>query len=73
MGDRKAILELWSGGHIDQREAVRRGGFRDGAELLVVAGRLGLPMPMPPEEETERQAEVFASLLERNRKRAAGC
>ncbi|MCY4007780.1 MAG: hypothetical protein OXE84_13315 [Rhodobacteraceae bacterium] len=64
--DHDAILMLWSQGKISARETCRRTGIRDSAQLLIEAGARGFEMPCPPEDEIERQAEMFARLLRDN-------
>lgn len=55
-------LLAYSKGLLSQREAVRRLGLRDSADLLVALSDAGLPMPMPPDDEIEEQAATFAQL-----------
>lgn len=55
-------LLAYSQGLISQREAVRRLGLRDSADLLVALGDAGLPLPLPPEEELKEQATTFGQL-----------
>jgi len=47
---------------LSRREAVRRLGLRDCADLLVALGYADLPMPLPPAHEIENQAATFAKL-----------
>lgn len=55
-------LLAYSKGLLSRREAVRRLGLRDYADLLVALGDADLPMPLPPAHEIENQAATFAKL-----------
>ena len=55
-------LLAYSKGFLSRREAVRRLGLRDYADLLVALGDADLPMPLPPAHEIENQAATFAKL-----------
>ena len=55
-------LLAYSKGLLSRREAVRRLGLRDYADLLVALGDAELPMPLPPAHEIENQAATFAKL-----------
>ena len=56
-------LRLWSAGQMTTRDACTALGLRDRAALLVEAGSVGLAMPMPPEAEIARQAELIETLV----------
>ncbi|MDM9625425.1 hypothetical protein QTL95_05935 [Rhizobium sp. S152] len=55
-------LLAYSKGLLSRREAVRRLGLRDYADLLVALGDADLPMPLSPVHEIENQAATFARL-----------
>lgn len=55
-------LVAYSKGLLSRREAVRRLGMRDCADLLVALGVADLPMPLAPAHEIENQAATFAML-----------
>lgn len=55
-------LLAYSKGLLSSREAVRRLGLRDYADLLVALGDANLPMPLPTAQEIEEQAATFAKL-----------
>ena len=57
------ILLAYSNGRIGQRDAVQALGLSDSAELLVALGDQNLPMPMPPEDEIERQVDTFVKIM----------
>jgi hypothetical protein len=55
-------LLAYSKGLLSRREAVRRLGVRDYADLLVALGDADLPLPLPPAHEIENQAATFVRL-----------
>jgi hypothetical protein len=55
-------LLAYSKGLLSKREAVRRLGLRDYADLLVTLGDADLPMPLPPAHEIENQAATFVKI-----------
>ncbi|CAN7327770.1 hypothetical protein LJR231_001788 [Phyllobacterium sp. LjRoot231] len=55
-------LTAYSKGLLSRREAIRRLGLRDSADLLVALGDANLPMPLPPEHEIASQAATFVKL-----------
>lgn len=55
-------LLAYSRGLLSRREAIRRLGLRDSADLLVALGDAGLSMPLPPADELENQAATFVKL-----------
>ncbi|MDL2405184.1 hypothetical protein PY650_05850 [Rhizobium calliandrae] len=55
-------LLAYSKGLLSTREAVRRLGLRDYADLPVALGDADLPMPPPPAHEIDSQAAIFAKL-----------
>lgn len=59
-------LRAYARGHLARGEAIRLLGLRDYAELLVALGDAGLPMPLPPAQEIEKQAKAFAELWRRS-------
>jgi hypothetical protein len=59
---RRKILRAFSHGAITKDEAVRKLGLRDYAELLVVLGAFGVPLPRLPEAEIERMVDEFLSI-----------
>ena len=60
---RDVLLLAYSSGRIGQRDAVEALGLRDSTELLVALGDKNLPMPMPAEEEIERQVATFVNMM----------
>jgi hypothetical protein len=60
---RDVILLAYSRGRIGQRDAVDALEMRDSTELLVALGDANLPMPMPAEDEIERQADSFVNMM----------
>jgi hypothetical protein len=60
---RDVLLLAYSRGRIGQRDAVDALEMRDSTELLVALGDANLPMPMPPPDEIERQADTFVKLM----------
>jgi hypothetical protein len=60
---RDVILLAYSSGRIGQRDAVEALQMRDSTELLVALGDRNLPMPMPADEEIERQADTFVNMM----------
>ncbi|HEV7246157.1 MAG TPA: hypothetical protein VGN93_04110 [Shinella sp.] len=67
VGARESVLEEYSAGRIAARKAAEVLGLRDSADLLVVLGDAGLPMPQPPEGELREQASTFARLFRENK------
>lgn len=57
-----SALDLYASGRITERDACRRLGLRDGAELLLALSKAGLQMPLPPMHILEQQADDFARL-----------
>ncbi len=55
-------LLAYSKGLVSRRDAVRRLGLRDYADLLVALGDADLPLPLLPAHEVENQAATFAKL-----------
>jgi hypothetical protein len=55
-------LLAFSHGRLSRGEAIRQLGLRDYAELLVKLGDADLPMPLPPAQDIENQALLFAKL-----------
>jgi HD-like signal output (HDOD) protein len=55
-------LLAYSRGLMSRREAIRRLGLRDSADLLVALGDAGLSMPLPPANDLEDQAATFVKL-----------
>ena len=55
-------LLAYSKGLLSRKDAVRRLGLRDYADLLVALGDADLPMPLPPAHDIESQAATFAKL-----------
>lgn len=65
MGDDHVhVLEAFSNGLISRREAIEALKLRDYAQLLVAQGDANLPMPLPPEEDIEEQAQTLVRLLQ---------
>ncbi|MFN8701935.1 MAG: hypothetical protein ACK5X0_07415 [Rhodospirillales bacterium] len=60
---RDVLLLAYSSGRIGQRDAVQALEMRDSTELLVALGDANLPMPMPPPDEIERQADLVMKML----------
>ncbi|MBY3594182.1 hypothetical protein HJA87_30600 [Rhizobium bangladeshense] len=56
-------LVLYSSGQISRQVAIDRMKFRDYATLLVALGDADLPMPMPSEEQIEKEVAVFQQLM----------
>lgn len=56
-------LVLYSRGQITRQVAVDRMKFRDYATLLVALGDADLPMPMPSDEQIEKEVETFRVLM----------
>lgn len=61
------VLDRYSRGEMTEREAIQDGGFRDGSELLLALAEAGLKFPRPPREDSERQAEIFADIMQQVR------
>jgi hypothetical protein len=61
------MLERYSRGEMTEREAIKDGGFRDGSELLLALAEAGLKFPRPPREDSERQADIFAGIMQQVR------
>ncbi len=59
---KRELLEAYSQGLLSRRDALRRLGLRDSAELLVALGDAGLPMPLPPQLELDEQTATFVKL-----------
>ncbi len=59
---RRELLEAYSQGLLSRRDAIRRLGLRDSADLLVALGDEGLPMPLPPQQELDEQTATFVKL-----------
>lgn len=55
-------LLAYSRGLLSREHAIRQTGLRDYAELLVALGDAGLSLPLPPEDEIDRQAADFVKL-----------
>lgn len=55
-------LLAYSKGLLSRRDAVKRLGLRDYADLLVALGDADLPMPLAPAHDIENQAATFARL-----------
>lgn len=55
-------LLAYSRGLLSRREAIRRLGLRDSADLLVALGDAGLSMPLPADQDLENQAATFVTL-----------
>jgi hypothetical protein len=58
----RKILRAFSHGAITIDEAVRQLGLRDYAELLVVLGAFGVPLPRLPDADIERMVDEFLSI-----------
>jgi hypothetical protein len=58
----RKILRAITHRGITKDEAVRRLGLRDDAELLMVLGAFGVPLPRLPEGEIARMADEFLSI-----------
>ncbi|HEV7334439.1 MAG TPA: hypothetical protein VGO06_00605 [Bosea sp. (in: a-proteobacteria)] len=65
----RRVLKGYSEGGLSRDDAVRLLGLRDYAELLVALGDADQPMPMPPNEEIERQAKVVEKLWRGQRRK----
>jgi hypothetical protein len=59
---RRKILHAFSHGAMTTDEAVQQLGLRDYAELLVVLGAFGVPLPRLPDADIERMADEFLSI-----------
>lgn len=59
---RRELLEAYSQGRLSRRDAIRRLGLRDSADLLVALGDTGLCMPLPPQQELDEQTATFVKL-----------
>jgi hypothetical protein len=59
----RPILEAYSAGRISSKDAVRRLGMRDTTVLLYELGEANLPLPMPPADEVEQQAEFVTKII----------
>ena len=57
------ILVRYSRGQISRQVAISRLRLRDYAELLVALGDAELPMPMPSEEQIEKEVGTFRMLM----------
>ena len=55
-------LLAYSKGLLSRRETIRRLGLRDSADLLVALGDADLPMPLPSQQEIDREAAAFVAL-----------
>ncbi|TAW50581.1 hypothetical protein [Rhizobium leguminosarum] len=56
-------LVLYLRGQISRQVAVDRMKFRDYATLLVALGEADLPIPMPSDDQIEREVETFRTLI----------
>jgi len=56
------VLAAFSQGRMSKEKAVAALGLRDYAELLVMLGDAGMPLPTLPADEIEAQATLFARL-----------
>lgn len=56
-------LVLYSRGQISRQVAIDRMHYRDYATLLVALGEADLPMPMPSDEQIEKEVETFRMLI----------
>lgn len=56
-------LVLYSRGQISRQVAIYRMHYRDYATLLVALGEADLPMPMPSDEQIEKEVETFRMLM----------
>lgn len=56
-------LVLYSRGQISRQVAIRALKIRDYAELLVLLGDADLPMPMPSDEQIQREVETFRAMI----------
>ncbi|MGO8476276.1 hypothetical protein ACC739_30135 [Rhizobium ruizarguesonis] len=56
-------LVQYSRGQISRQVAINRLQYRDYATLLVALGEADLPMPMPSDEQIEREIATFRMLL----------
>jgi hypothetical protein len=56
-------LVLYSRGQISRQVAIDRMHYRDYATLLVALGEADLPMPMPSDEQIEKEVETFRMLM----------
>jgi len=59
-------LVRFSRGQISRQVAIEQLHVRDYAELLVALGDADLSMPMPPDEQIEREVETFRMLINGN-------
>jgi hypothetical protein len=58
----RKILRAFSHGTVTKDAAVRQLDLRDYAQLLVVLGAFGVPLPRLPDADIERMADEFLSL-----------
>jgi hypothetical protein len=58
----RKILRAFSNRAMTKDDAVRQLGLRDYAELLVVLGACGVPLPRLPEAEIARMADEFLTI-----------
>lgn len=65
----RGVMRAYSEGRIGQRDAIERLGLRDYASLLIALGNAEMPMPLPPEEDIQRQAAAFVQLFRGRKKR----
>lgn len=56
-------LVLYSHRQISGQVAIDRMHYRDYATLLVALGEADLPMPMPSDEQIEKEVETFGMLM----------
>lgn len=56
-------LVQFSRGQISRQVSIDRLRFRDYATLLVALGDADLPIPMPTDEQIEREVETFRMLM----------
>ncbi|TAX58900.1 hypothetical protein ELI02_02040 [Rhizobium leguminosarum] len=56
-------LVQYSRGQISRQVAIDRMQYRDYATLLVALGEADLPMPMPSDDQIEREVETFRTLI----------
>ena len=55
-------LVMFSRGFLTKNQVIQELNLRDYAELIIVMNDADLPMPLLPESEIDRQAEMFARL-----------
>lgn len=60
-------LVSYSKGELSRYDAISLLDLRDYAQLLIALGEADLPMPLPPEDEIERQAAMFVELSKEDR------